>query len=122
MVQIQHERGLVSAYCHMSRFAAHLQAGQKVNARQLVGYVGRTGRATGPHLHFAMKRNDVFFDPLTLNFDGVRTLPKKLARDFAQRKGELDPILEGIRLLGDAPAEEVDEKDEILDELPDAGN
>ena len=122
MVQLQHDRGLVSAYCHFSRFAAKLVAGQKVNARQLVGYVGRTGRATGPHLHFAMKRNDVFFDPLTLNFDGVRTLPRKQARDFTQRKAELDPILDGIRLLGDAPPDEAEEKDEILDEVPDAGN
>jgi hypothetical protein len=121
MVQIQHDRGLVSAYCHMSRFAPRLQAGQKVTGRQLVGYVGRTGRATGPHLHFAMKRNDVFFDPLTLNFDGVRAIPKKFSGLFTQRRAELDPILDGIRLAGDTPADEVEEKDEILDEVPDAG-
>jgi murein DD-endopeptidase MepM/ murein hydrolase activator NlpD len=122
MVQVQHDRGLVSAYCHMSRFAPRLSAGQKVTARQLVGYVGRTGRATGPHLHFAMKRNDVFFDPLTLNFDGVRAVPKKYGSLFTQRKGELDPILDAIRLAGDAPVEEIEEKEEILDDdVPDAG-
>jgi murein DD-endopeptidase MepM/ murein hydrolase activator NlpD len=118
MVQIQHDRGLVSAYCHMSRFAPRLGAGQKVSARQLVGYVGRTGRATGPHLHFAMKRNDVFFDPLSLNFDGVRAVPKKFAGAFTQRRAELDPILDAIHLAGDAPAEEIEEKEEILDEAP----
>ena len=121
MVQIQHDRGLVSAYCHMSRFAPRLQAGQRVTGRQLVGYVGRTGRATGPHLHFAMKRNDAFFDPLTLNFDGVRAIAKKYAGLFTQRRAELDPILDGIRLAGDTPADEIEEKDEILDEVPDAG-
>ncbi len=122
MVQLQHDRGLVSAYCHMSRFAPRLAVGQKVNARQLVGYVGRTGRATGPHLHFAMKRNDVFFDPLSLNFDGVRAVPKKFAGLFTQRKAELDPILEAIHLAGDAPVEEVEEREEILDDdVPDAG-
>jgi murein DD-endopeptidase MepM/ murein hydrolase activator NlpD len=121
MVQVQHDRGLVSAYCHMSRFAPRLSVGQKVNARQLVGYVGRTGRATGPHLHFAMKRNDMFFDPLTLNFDGVRSIARKYAALFSQRKAELDPILDAIHLAGDAQTEETEEKEEILDEAPDGG-
>ncbi len=124
MVQLQHDRGLVSAYCHFSRFAPKIAAGQKVTARQLIGYVGRTGRATGPHLHFAMKRNDAFFDPLSLNFDGVRTVAKKHLSAFSQRKAELNPILDSIRLKGDAPMDDVDdkdEKDEILDELPDGG-
>ena len=121
MVQLLHERGLISAYCHLSRFAPRLTAGQKVGARQLVGYVGRTGRATGPHLHFAMKRNDAFFDPLTLNFDGVRAIPKQLAARFAGRRGELDPILDAIRLAGDDGAYEQEEREEILDEDSDGG-
>jgi ketosteroid isomerase-like protein len=69
-----------------------------------------------------MKRNDVFFDPLSLNFDGVRAVPKKFAGLFTQRKAELDPILEAIHLAGDAPVEEVEEREEILDDdVPDAG-
>ena len=41
----------------MSRFAAGIKPGDKVGTRQLIGYVGQTGRATGPHLHFCVQRN-----------------------------------------------------------------
>ncbi len=57
MVQIEHAGGLISAYCHLSRFAS-ISAGEHVETRQLIGYVGQTGRATGPHLHFAVKRQN----------------------------------------------------------------
>jgi murein DD-endopeptidase MepM/ murein hydrolase activator NlpD len=71
MVVIAHSGGITSVYCHLSRFAAGLRAGQPVESRQLIAYVGRTGRATGPHLHFGVQRNGVFIDPLTLPLDGV---------------------------------------------------
>jgi hypothetical protein len=48
-------------------------------------------------------------------------VPKKYASLFAQRKAELDPILDGIHLAGDTPVEEAEEREEILDEAPDAG-
>ena len=59
MVQIKHTNGLTTAYCHLQRFAPGLHAGQHVEQRQLVGFVGQTGRATGPHLHFAVKRGEI---------------------------------------------------------------
>ena len=96
MVQIQHTAGLVSSYCHMSRFAAGIHVGQHVDQRQLVGYVGQTGRATGPHLHFAIKRGDVFLDPLAFKLDGVRVLPPSLRDDFAKERVEMDLALEAI--------------------------
>jgi murein DD-endopeptidase MepM/ murein hydrolase activator NlpD len=127
MVQLLHANGLVSAYCHMSRFAASLHAGQHVESRQLLGYVGQTGRSTGPHLHFAIKRGNVFLDPLSLRLDGVRTLPPSDREAFDKVRAELDAALESVALPaapeatngGEGAAAEAE--DVIYDEVPDAG-
>jgi murein DD-endopeptidase MepM/ murein hydrolase activator NlpD len=112
MVQIEHSNGLTTAYCHLSRFAAGLHSGQHVEARQLVGYVGQTGRATGPHLHFAVKRGGNFIDPLGLKMDGVRTLPPSDREVFGKRRAELDAALDAITLPSTDGVVVVDDKDE----------
>jgi murein DD-endopeptidase MepM/ murein hydrolase activator NlpD len=101
MVQIAHEGGLVTAYCHLSRFAPGLHPGQHVEGRQLVGYVGQTGRATGPHLHFAVKRGEAFLDPMSLKMDGVRVIAPKDRDAFDARRSELDALLDAIALPGE---------------------
>lgn len=109
MVQITHPNGLVTAYCHLSKFAAGLRAGQHVEARQLIGYVGQTGSATGPHLHFAVKRGGNFIDPLSLKIDGVRVLPPQDRTEFAKQRAELDIALDGIPMP--ASVDTADDKD-----------
>ena len=52
VVDIRHSGNYTSRYAHFSRFAANLRRGQSVNAGDIIGYVGQTGHATGPHLHF----------------------------------------------------------------------
>jgi murein DD-endopeptidase MepM/ murein hydrolase activator NlpD len=101
MVQIDHGQGLVTAYCHLSRFAAGLHPGDHVEARQLVGYVGQTGRTTGPHLHFAVKRHDVFVDPLSLKMDNVRSLRGHYKTLFAKAREDLDARLDRITMPSD---------------------
>ncbi|MFO0677459.1 MAG: M23 family metallopeptidase [Polyangiaceae bacterium] len=98
MVQVEHANGLVSAYCHLSRFAAGVRSGLHVEARQLIGYVGQTGRATGPHLHFAIKRGERFLDPLSLRLDGVVVVEPSDREAFAQHRAELDVALDAIAL------------------------
>jgi murein DD-endopeptidase MepM/ murein hydrolase activator NlpD len=113
MVQIDHPNGLTTAYCHLSRFAAGLHAGQHVDARQLIGYVGQSGRATGPHLHFAVKRGGVFIDPQSLKMDGVRVLPPSDREIFAKQRAELDLVLDAIPLppAVDAPEPPADKEE-----------
>ena len=116
MVQIDHTSNLSTAYCHLSRFAAGIHAGQHVEARQLVGYVGQTGRVTGPHLHFAVKRGGTFIDPMGLKMDGVRTLPPSDREVFAKRRAELDVALETVTLPSADGVAAPDDKDENKDE------
>ena len=101
MVQVEHGaagQSLISSYCHMSRFASGIHVGEHVETRQLLGYVGQTGRATGPHLHFAIKKNGVFIDPLAMKLDGVRVVPPSQRDAFDTLRADLDKSLDAIAL------------------------
>ena len=63
-VRIRHTGGLETYYMHLSSFAPGIRAGVRVDQRQLIGRVGATGTATGPHLHFSLRRNNAFVDPV----------------------------------------------------------
>ena len=57
MVKIRHANGYLSLYGHLSRYASALRVGMRVQQKQVIAYVGSSGLATGPHLHFLMQRN-----------------------------------------------------------------
>jgi murein DD-endopeptidase MepM/ murein hydrolase activator NlpD len=104
-VVIDHANGIQTGYCHMSRFA-NVKAGEHVGTHQLIGYVGQTGRATGPHLHFFAKKDSVFFDAQTLHLDGDRPVPTQDRGGFLAAKGELDRRLDAIALPEPPPEPE----------------
>ncbi|HVH46481.1 MAG TPA: M23 family metallopeptidase [Labilithrix sp.] len=110
MVEIDHGSGINTVYCHLKGFAQGLHSGEKVEARQHVGYVGQTGRVTGPHLHFGVKKHGVYIDPLALKMDGVRVLPPSDRDAFARRRSELDAVIDGVALpsAADVPEENED--------------
>ncbi len=56
MIVISHQNGLETLYAHMDRFAANVSVNQAIKAGELIGYVGSTGRSTGPHLHYEIRR------------------------------------------------------------------
>jgi hypothetical protein len=98
LVTVAHEGGFDSGYAHLSRFAAGVIPGTHVEAHALVGYVGTTGRSTGPHLHLSVKKNGVFIDPLALKMDGVRVVPPSDRAIFARRREDADAALDQIAL------------------------
>jgi murein DD-endopeptidase MepM/ murein hydrolase activator NlpD len=98
LITIRHSDGITTGYAHLSRFAPHLAHGQAVETRQLIGYVGSTGRSTGPHLHFSAKKNGVFIDPLSLKLDGDKVLPKPDRPAFDEQRTADDKLLEEIPL------------------------
>ena len=58
----------------MSRFASQLQAGSPVKKGQVIGYVGQSGLATGPHCHFEFRKNGKHYDPVTVNLPANQRL------------------------------------------------
>jgi len=96
LVKVMHPGGIETGYAHLSRFAAGLKVGDKVKRMQLIGYVGSTGRSTGPHLHFSASRDGSFFDPETLNLDGMRTLNAQERDAFKPVMSKYDPMLDGV--------------------------
>ena len=71
IIYLKHAGGLESRYAHLDGFAAELKKGDSVSSGQIIGYVGTTGRSTGPHLHFEMRSNGTPVDPL--NFSATRS-------------------------------------------------
>lgn len=81
-VRIKHMRGYESCYMHLSSFAKGIKAGTRVSQGQLIGYVGATGTATGPHLDFRIWENGKPIDPLKLNSPASEPLEKKYLEAF----------------------------------------
>lgn len=67
-VELDHGTGFVSTYSHLQRIAPELAVGAEVKRGQLVGWVGQTGLATGPHLHFAIFQDGEYVDPLAIEY------------------------------------------------------
>jgi murein DD-endopeptidase MepM/ murein hydrolase activator NlpD len=97
-IEIEHANGYETGYSHLSRFEAGLKVGDKVKREQVVGYVGTTGRSTGPHLHFSAKKNGVFIDAETLGFDALLVLPQSERQEFAAVKDHYAKLLDAVQL------------------------
>ena len=76
MIDIRHRNGMVSRYGHMRNFASGMRPGSRVTMGTTIGYVGMTGWATGPHLHFEIRVDGVAHDPrLALQSRGGEPIP-----------------------------------------------
>jgi murein DD-endopeptidase MepM/ murein hydrolase activator NlpD len=91
MVGIRHRNGLTSIYCHLSSIAVRM--GAHVQQKQVIGAVGSTGRSTGPHLHFAVRRAGSFLNPLGLKVPREMPIPQKHRADF---EAKIAPLRAGL--------------------------
>lgn len=106
IVVIKHWSGYSTAYGHMSRFASGLRKGDKIAQGEVIGYVGMTGWATGPHLHYEFRVNNVPRNPLAVDVPNAQPLGgNQLARfrgvstDMSRRLSLLRPQGEGNSTL-----------------------
>jgi murein DD-endopeptidase MepM/ murein hydrolase activator NlpD len=85
-IDVQHDNTYMSRYAHLDRFADGIQNGTLVTKGQIIGYVGSTGRSTGPHLHFELHKDQQVIDPLSVDFPADETIEPALQRVFDNQK------------------------------------
>jgi murein DD-endopeptidase MepM/ murein hydrolase activator NlpD len=90
-VQIKHNSKYATAYAHMSRFGKGLRKGRKVRQGDVIGYVGSTGMATGPHLHYEVLVDGAQINPTSVKLAG-RKLQGKDLRHFEALKAEMKKL------------------------------
>jgi len=83
-VRLKHNSTFATAYAHMSTFASGLKPGQRVRQGQIIGYVGSTGRSTGPHLHYEVHREGKQINPLSVRFPTGRALEGRELQRFRE--------------------------------------
>jgi murein DD-endopeptidase MepM/ murein hydrolase activator NlpD len=92
-VLIQHNNGYETAYGHMSAFARGVNEGSHVRQGQLIGFMGSTGLSTGSHLHFEIRVNGRFVDPMRIKLPRGRELQGPMLTAFEQERERLDGIM-----------------------------
>lgn len=89
-IRIRHSSKLSSAYAHLSRYAKGIRPGVRVKQGQLIGYVGTTGRSTGPHLHYEILVNGVQVNPRSVKFAVDTSLKGEDMKKFRQMIRRVD--------------------------------
>jgi murein DD-endopeptidase MepM/ murein hydrolase activator NlpD len=95
-VEIRHANGFVTSYGHLSGIARGIRSGARVKQKDLIGYVGSTGLATGPHLDYRIKVNGRFVNPLKMVSPPVEPVKPEYLADF---KAQRDNLLYALNLL-----------------------
>ncbi len=89
-VKLRHDTVYESGYAHLSRIATGLTPDMRVRKGEVIGYVGMTGLATGPHLHFAMYRSGKYIDPLTSSLPRANSLAGSTLAAYEMSLGMID--------------------------------
>ena len=93
-VHLRHRSGYETQYNHLSRISEGLRPGVRVRQKQIIGNVGATGLATGPHLDYRVARNGTFVNPLSEKFIPGEPIPAATRPDFTRHARELVARLE----------------------------
>jgi murein DD-endopeptidase MepM/ murein hydrolase activator NlpD len=93
-VEIEHSRSIMTVYGHLSRFAHGTHVGAHVTQGTVIAYVGMTGLATGPHLHYEYRVNGVFKNPQTVSLPAAEPIDARWREDFLTRSAPLLATLE----------------------------
>lgn len=101
-IKIKHNSVYTTEYLHMSRFAKGMKKGTTVKQGQVIGYVGSTGLASGPHLHFIFYINGSFVDPLKVDIPPSHPVKEELRKEYELQKKLIIDELSRITLPSDS--------------------
>lgn len=102
---LRHGAGYTTLYAHLHRYARGVRHGTRVKQGQVIGYVGSTGLATGPHLHYEFRVRGTHHDPLTVPLPRAAGVPNRYRDDFEEKTRELLAELELLSPTGVAMKE-----------------
>lgn len=97
-IRIRHSGEFSTAYAHLSRYASGLRKGTRVKQGQVIGYVGNTGRSTGPHLHFELIKGNKQINPSSVKSVSAGALNKREMVRFKQQKLALQQTIADLPL------------------------
>ncbi len=100
-VQVRHDNGYVSSYAHLSRYADGLRVGDRVEQKQVIGFVGQTGLATGPHVCFRIQKHGRYVDPSGLRVPAGLPISKSQVALFRATRDLRLAELAGQRRMAD---------------------
>ncbi|MEW6067631.1 MAG: peptidoglycan DD-metalloendopeptidase family protein [Nitrospirota bacterium] len=98
LIMIRHPNGYKTYYGHLSKIKDEVKRGVKVQQGQIIGYVGATGLATGPHLHYEMRINDKPINPLKIKLPRGEPVAKTLMSEFIKIRDEMTSRLASIKI------------------------
>lgn len=84
LVELRHTRGYETRYAHLNGFARGIRPGVQVVQGQIIGYVGSTGLASAPHLHYEIRKGDRPLDPRTVSLPGAPPVREEYLSDFQE--------------------------------------
>ena len=93
-VILNHGNGYSTYYNHLSRYGHGICKGVRVKQKQIIGYVGSTGLATGPHLDFRISKDEKFLDPLKMKSPSTSTISREGLEDFEAQRDRLASLLQ----------------------------
>ncbi len=93
-IEIEHANGYVTTYNHMSGFARGAVEGARVKQGQTIGFLGQTGLATGPHLHYEVLVNGHFVDPMRVKLARTREFDGRMLSIFTKERDRIDELLQ----------------------------
>jgi murein DD-endopeptidase MepM/ murein hydrolase activator NlpD len=99
---IQHANGYVTTYNHMSGFGRGVVQGVRVTQGQVIGYLGQSGLATGPHLHYEVIINGNFVDPMAIRLARTREFDGKMLAAFKKERDRIDQLMAQAPIAGAA--------------------
>ncbi|MCG8494089.1 MAG: peptidoglycan DD-metalloendopeptidase family protein [Sneathiellales bacterium] len=95
-IRIRHNDTYKTAYAHMKGFAKGIRPGKRVKQGQIIGYVGSTGRSTGPHLHYEVIKNGRQINPMSVKLPAGRKLKGKMLTAFKRHTGKVDEAVAAL--------------------------